>query len=137
MPTPGTRSGSGPGEPQLLWAQSVKREADISPRDRLSVSCLPEPGLLAVLFQISIETHFPYDVLTYKIVLFLWKLESDDFTTRYSLKDITYVWFLLRFNLLSGTSLGPVVRTLHFMAGGVGLIPGRGIKIPQSTRCSQ
>lgn len=96
-----------------LWRERL----NVSPREVPFVSCFPEPGLLQLLFEISTETHFPYDVLTCKIVLFLWKLESDDFTARYSLKDITYVWFLLRFNLLSGTSLSPVVRTLFPQLG--------------------
>ena len=32
---------------------------------------------------------------------------------------------------------GPVVKTLHFHAGGAGSIPGRGAKIPQVVRRSQ
>ena len=105
-----------------LWRERL----NVSPREVLFISCFPEPGLLQLFFQISTETHFLYDVLTCKIVLFLWKLESDDFTARYSLKDVTYVWFLLRFNLLSGTSLSPVVRTLHFHSWGSWFDPWSG-----------
>ena len=76
---PETRWGTTDCSRLSLWRERLK----VSPRQTDALFLL-SPWAWAPVPLVSNfhETHFPYDVSIYKTLLFLRKLESDDFTTR-------------------------------------------------------